>query len=84
MRSLVNNFELASTSDSQFPLVNLISGIHFAYGLIEREVSWLAELSENFPQLPSLLAKKPLLSSNKIVNLINNYTLHFRGIDISF
>ena len=67
LRSVVKKYEPASTSNEPFPLVNVIAGIHLAHSLIEREMSWFAELSENFPELPSLLIKRQLLSSDKIV-----------------
>ena len=55
-------------SQQPFPLINAIVGVHFAYGLMEKEVFWLAELSETFSELPNIVKEKELLSSGELVS----------------
>ena len=50
-----------------FPLINAITAVHLAYNLIEQEIFWLAELSEELPELPNILKDKDILSSGKTV-----------------
>ena len=50
-------YEPAITSGESYPLINGIAAIHMAYNNMEKEFFWVAELSDNYPDLPVKLVE---------------------------
>ena len=68
LTTIANTFEPAITSGEPFLLINGIAALHVAYNAMEKEIFWLAKLSEGFPKLLSTLQKTDdILSSEKVV-----------------
>ena len=65
---MVQSFDPAVTLGEPFPLINCLAGIHIAYSLMEKEVFWLAELSDVFPEVPkNIIEKNPLSSEQPVI-----------------
>ena len=75
--TIANTFEPAITSGEPFPLINGIAAVHVAYNTMEKEIFWLAELSDGFPELPSTLQETDILSSEKVVCFIRTMYVEY-------
>lgn len=65
---IVQSLEPAIVSGEPFPLINGLAGIHLSYCLMEKEVFWLAELSDVFSEVPKHLIGKEGLSTGQVVS----------------
>ena len=73
--TIASTFEPAIKSGEPFPLINGIAAVHVAYNTMEKEIFWLAELSNGFPELPSTLQETDILSSEKVVCFIRTISI---------
>lgn len=86
IKEVVQSFEPAFSSGEPFPLINGLAGIHIAYSLMEKEVFWLAELSDVFPEVPkNIIEKNPLSSGQPVKYTPSRLTIcvHIITIDLS-
>ena len=76
-------YEPAMISGEPYPLINSIAAIHMAYNNMEKELFWIAEFSDNYPDLPVKLVElyssetAVLLSSKRVVHIILNDVFNY-------